>query len=189
MSAICIIPARGGSTRIPKKNIREFKGKPIIQYSIDAALEADIFDKVYVSSENLEILEKIQTMGAYPLERPKALAQNEVGTQQVMLEELKGMDCEYACCLYATNPMIESYELKLALSRLRADKYIDYIVPVAKWLKDPGRWYFGKAKAFRDGIPLTGMGTRLMSIDPHRAIDINTEEDWQKAEKMWEALQ
>lgn len=194
MSSICIIPARGGSTRIPKKNIKHFFGKPIIEYSIDAAKRADVFDRIIVSTDDADIAEVALAAGAELHNRPDYLAVNEVGTQEVIQEALKDMirwkdfEAQYVCCLYATNPMIDPIELSQAHAHLRFNSNLNYVVPVAKWLQDPGRWYFGRTQAFLVGISLLSATTRILPVDANRSIDINTEDDWKQAEKMYQDL-
>ncbi len=116
---IAIIPARGGSKRIPKKNIKEFCGQPIIAYSIKVALECDLFDHVIVSTDNEEIAEVAKKYGAeVPFERPAFLSDDLTGTDAVIkhaliwFNENKGK-VDYACCLSATAPFMQTkYILK-----------------------------------------------------------------------------
>lgn len=122
---IAIIPARGGSKRIPKKNIRMFCGQPMIAWSIQAALESGCFDRVLVSTDSEEIAEIAETAGAeVPFVRPKSLSDDYVGTAQVVvhaLNELKtsGQSIDYACCLYATAPFVRVHELRQGLDLLK----------------------------------------------------------------------
>ena len=189
MSCVCIIPARGGSTRIPRKNIREFHGKPIIAYSIEAAQKSGLFDAIFVSTDDDEIAEIAAQFGAGILWRGSDLAQNGVGTQEVMslvLREIGG-NVDYACCLYATAPMVSVDEIKQAYDIL-VDGNTDYVVPVSVWLRDPGQFYFGTAGAFIKGTDLIGPDTAMIKSDPLRECDINTEEDWHRAEKMYTVM-
>lgn len=184
---VAIIPARGGSRRIPRKNIREFHGKPIIAYSIEAA-RAALFDQVWVSTEDQEIAEVAIAFKAHVLYRPLDLARDEVGTQEVMKNALAAMPgAEVACCIYPCAPLLRPNVLRRALELLVGDR--NYIVPVGVWLSDPGQFYIGRADAFRRGVPLIGPGTCLMQIDPGTSCDINTEEDWKRADAMYAALQ
>lgn len=189
MNNVCIIPARAGSTRIPKKNIKDFYGKPIIAYSIEAAQRSELFDSIIVTTDGEDIAAVADSYGATVFTRSRAMAHNDIGTQEVtkdVLSELIGVD--YACCLYATVPMIDDIELRKAHAHLRFNSRLDYVIPVANWLEDPGRWYFGKASSFLNEVPLIGAGTAMMRVDKNRSIDINTPEDWDKAEKMYERL-
>mgnify|MGYP001252005299 CR=1 FL=1 len=111
---ICIIPARGGSKRIPRKNIREFNGKPIIAYSIEVALGCDFIDKVIVSTDDKEISEVAIKYGAsVPFVRPRELSDDFTATNPVVMHavdwmESNGYEIESVCCLYATAPLLSS---------------------------------------------------------------------------------
>jgi len=110
---LCVIPARGGSKRIPRKNIKLFHGKPIIAYSIEAALKSNCFDKVIVSTDDDEIAEISQQYGAeIPFMRPKELADDYAGTIPVINHAInwfveQNETPEYVCCIYATAPLIQ----------------------------------------------------------------------------------
>lgn len=116
VECICVIPARGGSKRIPRKNLKNFLGKPILAYSIETAKASGIFSKIYVSSEDLEILEFAQKEGALPLKRPDSLSGDFVGTREVILECIQSLNLqeEWVCCLYATAPLLSPANLKKA---------------------------------------------------------------------------
>lgn len=115
---IAIIPARGGSKRIPRKNIREFCGKPIIAYSIEAALKADIFDSVMVSTDDEEIAEISRKYGAtIPFMRSNKTADDYATTDDVLIEVLRkykesGKLFKYFACIYATAPFITAEKLR-----------------------------------------------------------------------------
>ncbi len=123
MSSVCIIPARGGSKRIPKKNIRLFRGKPLIAWSIEKAIKSKCFSKVIVSTDDKEISNLAKLYGAkVPFLRPKELSDDLTGTLDVIKFVINNLkeEINYVCCLYATAPMvlvndlIKSYEqLKL----------------------------------------------------------------------------
>lgn len=208
---ICVIPARGGSTRIPRKNIKYFHGKPIIVYSIETAQKAGIFDAIFVSTDDDEIAEISAQFGAHILWRDEYHSRNDVGTQEVMRDALKQLThdnhgdlIEFACCLYATAPMlhpetiVEAYDIlqhKLISDTHYADgmffgteSNVDYVVPVATWLRDPGQFYFGRVESFLSGVDLIGNGTILIKTDPKRECDINTPHDWVTAERMYKEL-
>lgn len=107
---ICVIPARGGSKRLPRKNIIDFKGHPIISYTIQAALETQLFSRIIVSTEDPEIAEVSMKYGAEVIKRPKALAEDHASVLDVcldLLESEKEAKREYKilCCLYATAPL------------------------------------------------------------------------------------
>ncbi|EHH0749891.1 TPA: pseudaminic acid cytidylyltransferase [Vibrio vulnificus] len=114
---IAIIPARGGSKRIPRKNIKDFNGKPIIAYSIEAALSSGCFDKVIVSTDDQEIATVAKNYGAeVPFIRPQEVSDDYATTAQVLLHaidwyEEKGVNVELICCIYATAPFITPKDL------------------------------------------------------------------------------
>lgn len=110
---VAVIPARGGSKRIPRKNIKEFAGKPIIAYSIEAALRSGLFDRVIVSTDDEEIAAVAERFGAeIPFLRPKTLADDFTGTNAVVRHAIdllreKGCSVRFACCIYATAPFLQ----------------------------------------------------------------------------------
>lgn len=123
MTNIAVIPARGGSKRIPRKNIKEFYGKPLIAYSIEAALESGCFDRVIVSTDDEEIAKVATKYGAeVPFMRSDELANDHAGTTPVIQDALKRIDddnVQYVCCIYATAPMIKSQYMKQGLELLK----------------------------------------------------------------------
>lgn len=191
MNAICVIPARGGSQRVPRKNIRDFHGKPIIAYSIETALKSGLFGGVWVSTDDDEIADVAKKYGAEVLNRSPHMAANNIGTQEVMAWHLKFnliSTSKYACCLYATAPMLQAERLIRAYEMLECSSGTPYVVPVGTWLQDPGQFYFGKINAFLRGYPLHSSDTKMVWINPNTECDINTEEDWNRAEEMYAAL-
>ena len=114
MSVVAVIPARGGSKRIPHKNIKPFCGKPMIAYSIEAAKDAGIFDRIIVSTDSKEIALIAKDFGAeVPFMRPAELADDHTGTDAVILHALKqliegGAKIDYICCIYATAPFVKA---------------------------------------------------------------------------------
>lgn len=114
MSVIAVIPARGGSKRIPHKNIKEFCGKPMIAYSIEAAKNAGIFDRIIVSTDSEKIAFTAKEFGAdVPFMRPCELADDHTGTDAVILHALKWLmedreKIDYICCIYATAPFVRA---------------------------------------------------------------------------------
>jgi len=122
--AVAIIPARGGSKRIPRKNIKEFYGKPLIAYSIKVALESKVFDKVVVSTDDKEIAEIAEKYGAETIQRPKELSDDYTGTWDVIdhaIEYLKdeGEEFDFVCTIYATAPFLQSRYLKEGFEKLK----------------------------------------------------------------------
>jgi pseudaminic acid cytidylyltransferase len=184
MSTIAVIPARGGSVRIPYKNIRLFHGKPIMAYSIEAAKDSGIFDRIIVSTDDDEIAAVAIQYGAEV--HARAVDDGVRGTQEVAAEVLEGIpDAEYACVIYATAPMLSAETLQCAFDMLMRND-APYVVPVATWLRDPGQFYIGEADSFLAGEPL--IWAQLMPIDPRTECDINTEEDFLRAEIMYASL-
>ncbi len=122
---IAIIPARGGSKRIPRKNIKLFHGKPMIAYSIDVALKSGCFDKVIVSTDDQEIADVAMAFGAeVPFIRPADLSDDHATTMDVMQHAIQwcdsqGIDVQYVCCLYATAPFVTDLSLLQGLDTLQ----------------------------------------------------------------------
>ncbi len=123
---IAIIPARGGSKRIPNKNIKSFAGQPIISYSIKAAQDTDLFDRIIVSTDSEIIAEVAKEYGAeVPFIRPAELADDFTGTIPVLLHALDwlkdhGFVADYFCCIYATAPFINSKFIKIGFDLLKS---------------------------------------------------------------------
>jgi N-acylneuraminate cytidylyltransferase len=135
---VAIIPARGGSKRIPRKNIRKFLGRPIIGYSINAALKAGVFDKVMVSTEDSQIAKVAVSLKAQvPFMRSAKTADDHAMLadviEEVLLEYRKRGDVfEYFCCILATAPFIRAERLSEAM-RLLKDSGADSVVPVVRY--------------------------------------------------------
>lgn len=136
MKKVAIIPARGGSKRIPRKNIKDFLGKPIIAYSIEAALTSRLFEEVMVSTDDEEIAEVAKTFGAsVPFMRSGANADDFATTMDVLQEVLAtykqeaGKTFDYGCCIYPTAPFTSPEALKEGFHRLEA-KQFDTVFPV-----------------------------------------------------------
>lgn len=188
MSTICIIPARGGSTRIPMKNIKLFHGKPMIAYPIETAIASKLFDRIYVSTDSEEIADVARRNGASVLRRHPDYAKNNVGTQEVMEIVLDQLEHHgNACCLYPCTPLMTPSDL--INSHAWLDTSIDYVFSVgANPLHDAGQWYWGKSTAFREKKELLGGRTKMYLIPSQRDCDINTPEDWHRAERMYARL-
>ncbi|MCM1398914.1 MAG: pseudaminic acid cytidylyltransferase [Clostridium sp.] len=143
---IAIIPARGGSKRIPKKNIKNFCGKPIIAYSIEAAIKSNIFDEIMVSTDSGEIADIARSYGAsVPFYRSKEASNDFATTSDVIMEVLgeykkAGKNFEYAFCIYPTAPFITS-ELIIDAETLMKDKKPNEIVTVVEFSYPPQRSY------------------------------------------------
>ena len=126
---IAIIPARGGSKRIKKKNIKDFYGKPIISYSIEIAKKSKVFDKIFVSTDDKEIADIAKSFGAeVPFLREKNLSDDFTGTHNVIgsfVQKLieSGSKINHACCIYATAPLIQISDLLKGLDLIKENKW------------------------------------------------------------------
>jgi len=120
---LCVIPARGGSKRIPKKNIKLFCGKPLIAYSIEKAKNSNLFNKIVVSTDSEEIAKVAKNYGAEILYRPKELADDFSTSMEVFEHAVNELNKEkkykYACMIYATAPLLDTKYLKIGLDRLK----------------------------------------------------------------------
>lgn len=139
MNNICIIPARGGSKRIPRKNIKLFSGKPIIAYSIEAAINSGCFSQVIVSTDDDEIADVAKAAGAtVPFKRPKALSDDFCGTLEVINHAINWLQnndqpINYVCTLYGTAPFVKAKNLSLALQKLKQANNKDYCFGVCEY--------------------------------------------------------
>lgn len=225
---LAVIPARGGSKRIPRKNIRPFCGKPMIEWSIKAALDSAVFDHVIVSTEDAQIAEVARACGAdLPFMRPAALADDFTGTVPVITQAVDACDALFGpatqvCCLYATAPFVTAEDLRTGLDlldqtgadyvfsaahfaypiqralRLGGDGFAHMMAPEYDQTRsqdlepayhDAGQFYWGTAQAWRDGLSILHGGRAVMSVLPaERVQDIDTPDDWTKAEAMFRAL-
>lgn len=144
MKRLAIITARGGSKRIPRKNIKPFLGKPILAYSIEAAIDSGLFDEVMVSTEDEEIAEIAKKYGAkVPFYRSEKTAGDFATTNDVLLEVLEeykklGQEFEEACCIYPTAPFVTSGKLKKAMEEF-ATSDADTLIPVVAFSYPPKR--------------------------------------------------
>ena len=139
---LAMITARGGSKRIPKKNVKEFCGKPILWYSIEAALKAGVFDEVMVSTDDEEISKLARQAGAsVPFMRSEDTANDYASTDEVIMEVLKeyekiGQTFDSFCCIYPTAPFITAGRLKEAMELLET---ADSVMPVVAFSYPPQR--------------------------------------------------
>ena len=208
--SIAIITARGGSKRIPKKNIKEFCGKPIIAYSIKAAIDSKIFDEVMVSTDSKEIAEIAKKYGAsVPFMRSEELSGDNATTDDTLLEVLNeyktmGKEFTYMCCIYPTAPFVTPQKLKSAMTIMQEknpeqivrSNYIDengyaqYVFPESKmtrsqdldkWYHDAGQFYVYNVKKF---FKCNGDCTEIIPfIVPEMEVqDIDNVSDWKIAE-------
>lgn len=223
---IAIIPARGGSKRIKNKNIKLFNGKPLIAYSIEAAINSHLFDKIVVSTDCPAIAKLSEELGAsVPFIRPEKLSDDFTGTREVInhaIETLQSekLDLQYCCCIYATAPFIQLEYLHQGIQLLKQnpDKAFAFSTstfdfPVQRALKinadgmapmfpvfvdarsqdleevyhDAGQFYWGTAESFLSNKQLFSEHALGVQIPRYLVQDIDSEEDWVRAELMHEA--
>jgi len=224
---LAIIPARGGSKRIPRKNIKLFCGKPMIAWSIEAARASGIFDAILVSTDNDEIASVAEDNGAeVPFRRPADLADDQTPTLPVIAHAVRWFEehrgpVEFACCIYATAPFLQAQYLREGLELLKAHPAAEfafsitsYAFPIFRALKrnadgtvemfwpenemkrsqdlpeawhDAGQFYWGKKQAFCSRLGFFSACSYPVVLPRHKVQDIDTPEDWERAERMFAA--
>lgn len=171
MRKIAIITARGGSKRIPRKNIREFCGKPILAYSIEAAVESKLFDTVMVSTDDGEIAQIARSYGAeVPFYRSESTAGDYATTNDVLLEvleeyEKRGEHYELGCCIYPTAPFVTADKLRDAMERLE-NSGADTLIPVVAFSYPPQRAMIVKDGRLVFEYPQY-LDSRSQDLEPH----------------------
>jgi len=226
---IAVIPARGGSKRILKKNIKEFHGMPIIGYPIAACLNSKSIDKVYVSTDDEEIAAVSQGFGAeVPFLRASHLADDYTPLVPVIkdfLKEIKGNTSEAigtCTCILPTTPFLTTNDLDAAVQDIKTRDEIDFIFsateytyPIQRALKvgkggsvemfypryrdtrsqdleksfhDAGQFYCGSLNAWEAHDNIFETKTKIITIPSFRSVDIDTNEDWMRAEHLFQAL-
>ncbi|MCF2948136.1 pseudaminic acid cytidylyltransferase [Paraglaciecola aquimarina] len=223
---LAVIPARGGSKRIPGKNIKMFAGKPLIAYSIQAALDSGEFEKVLVSTDSEDVAQIAKEYGAeVPFYRPADLSNDYVGTMPVTRHAIEYckqnfFEPEFCCCIYATAPFLTAESLKMGIEKLRKDKskkfafsVTSFPFPVQRALKqvdtgiapmypefigkrsqdlaeafhDAGQFYWGTQDAYLKNDKVFAPHSIPVILPRHLVQDIDTPEDWQRAELMYKA--
>ena len=225
---VAIIPARGGSKRIPRKNIKEFCGKPMIAWSIEAAQKSSCFEHIVVSTDDAEIAQVAKKWGAeVPFMRPAELSDDYTGTIPVIAHAVRTLSKHYpqqielACCIYATAPFVEPEDLSRGLQQLQeqqadyAFSVTSYAFPIQRAIRiadsgrvamfnlehfntrsqdleeawhDAGQFYWGTAEAWLEEKMLFGEDSIPVKLPRHRVQDIDTLEDWIRAEWLFKAL-
>jgi len=171
MRKIAIITARGGSKRIPRKNIKEFCGKPILAYSIEAACASGIFDTVMVSTDDEEIAAIAKQYGAeVPFFRSEKTANDFATTNDVLLEvleeyEKRGEHYDLACCIYPTAPFVTAKKLQNAVAQLEASD-ADTLIPVVQFSYPPQRAMVVEAERLVFKYP-EYLDSRSQDLQPH----------------------
>lgn len=224
---VAVIPARGGSKRIPRKNIRDFRGKPIIAYSVAAARESRLFDRILISTDDREIADIAEAHGAeIPFLRPADLADDFTGTTEVIAHATQwmldqGWSVEFVCCIYPTAPFVQADDLSHGLSELQAGAWhyaftaTEYASPIFRSFKrhpdggvemlfpeqfttrsqdlpvalhDAGQFYWGRSEVWMSRELLFDRHSIPILIPRWRVHDIDTEDDWRRAELIHRAL-
>ena len=171
MKSIAIITARGGSKRIPRKNIRDFCGKPILTYSIEAALQSGVFDTVMVSTDDEEIAGIARQWGAeVPFMRSDKTANDYATTNDVLIEVLDeyaghGVRYETACCIYPTAPFVTGEKIRDAVEKLQQSD-ADTLIPVVAFSYPPQRAMILKEGRLVFEYPQY-LDSRSQDLEPH----------------------
>lgn len=225
---IAVIPARGGSKRIPRKNIKLFCGKPMIAWSIEAAKASGLFDRIIVSTDDIEIAEVAKEWGAaVPFMRPVELSDDYTGTTPVIAHATQwavdqGLDVAAVCCICATAPFIRVDDLARGWETLNTGSWdyafaaTDFAAPIFRSfeqtaeggiqmffpenfskrsqdlptaLHDAGQFYWGRPAAWLEGKRVFDQGSVPIIIPRWRVQDIDTAEDWLRAELMFRTME
>ncbi|NQW95202.1 MAG: pseudaminic acid cytidylyltransferase [Polaromonas sp.] len=224
---LAVIPARGGSKRIPRKNIKPFCGKPMIAWSIEAALQSDCFDRVVVSTDDPEIAEVAKSFRAdVPFVRPSELSDDHTGTIPVVRHAIEwftehGQMPAQVCCIYATAPFVRAADIRHGLDVLTsagsdyAFSVTSYPFPIQRAIRiteqdrvemfnpehfntrsqdleevyhDAGQFYWGHATAWLTGKVIFSPHSAAIKLPRYRVQDVDTDEDWQRAEYLFRAI-
>lgn len=254
---IAIIPARGGSKRIPRKNLRPFAGRPVIEYAIQAARDSDVFDRIVVSTDDQQLADHALQFGAeVPFQRPRELADDHTPTVPVIrhaIQQLEstGAPVNLVCCLYPTAPFTTATDLQQTCQVLQSAAEVDFVFPVTtfdfpifralSWqadgsghrlapdrpqisethtaethaaevpasgpiqmlwpeheltrsqdlpeaLHDAGQFYWGTRQAWLTVDRIYSARTTGWQIPRYRVQDLDTLEDWRRAEAMYRVL-
>jgi pseudaminic acid cytidylyltransferase len=220
---IAIIPARGGSKRIPRKNIKQFGGLPMIAWSIRAAIASQCFERIIVSTDDDEIAQVAIAHGAeVPFVRPPELSDDHTGTIPVIAHAIEwqnaqGPSASDVCCIYATAPFVSATDIKHGHQVLHdsgadyAFSVTSYAFPIQRAIRitpnqrvqmfepehfntrsqdlveawhDAGQFYWGHATAWLSHQPVFTEASSPVPIPRYRVQDIDTLEDWERAELM-----
>lgn len=224
--SVAIIPARGGSKRIPGKNIRRFSGRPIIQFAIECARDSGLFEAVIVSTDSNEIAEIAEKAGALvPFIRPDELSNDHASTEEVLAHAINclggAVTYDYACCIYATTPFLRIEDLRKGLETLQTTdahtvlSVSSFAAPILRsfsmdeeqrltmnWpdhritrtqdlpeaFHDAGQFYWVNVLKFLSEPILFSSDLAAVRLPRWRVHDIDNEEDWKRAELVYEAL-
>jgi N-acylneuraminate cytidylyltransferase len=218
---IAVIPARGGSKRIPRKNIKIFNGKPMIAWSLEAAKTSGLFERIIVSTDDAEIAEVSKQWGAeVPFTRPAELSNDFAATTEVIGHAAQwaidqALDLESVCCIYATAPFVQVEDIQRGCDALDSGDWdyaftvTDFAAPIFRSFKqteqgglemffpehfgtrsqdlpvalhDAGQFYWGRPEAWIQGKRIFDNRSKPIVIPRWRVQDIDTPEDWDRAE-------
>jgi pseudaminic acid cytidylyltransferase len=224
---LAVIPARGGSKRVPRKNIRPFCGRPMLAWAIDAAQRSGVFDQIIVSTDDPEIADTARDLGiGVPFIRPAELSDDHSGTIAVMAHATKWaldqrLPLDAVCCIYPTAPMISPDDLVEGLRLLneRRSDFVftatDYASPIfrafveagaggiemvfpehfnsrsqdlPRALHDAAQFYWGRPDSWLTAKTLFGPRCTPLLVPRWRVQDIDTAEDWVRAEALFRSL-
>lgn len=220
---LAVIPARGGSKRVPLKNIRTFGGKPMIAWAIEAAKASGCFDRILVSTDDARISEIARQYGAEaPFVRPAELSDDHTGTSAVVVHAIRwqmaaGIKPDLTCCIYPTAPFLLIDDLLEGMTALAsprwkfafsvtdfesqvfrsfiesADGGVEMLFPqyrpvrsqdLPQVLHDAAQFYWGRTDAWLEGAPVFDRDSYLVRLPRWRVQDIDTEDDFLRAESM-----
>lgn len=226
MMNIAVIPARGGSKRIPMKNVKPFYGIPMIARAIEIAKKTMLFNQIVVSTDDESIAKLAQYYGAVtPFIRPSYLADDHSGTAEVVAHAISELTLnypaiEYVCCIYPCVPLLMPQDLIRSYEMI-SNSDLDFVFPVIKYphpiqrgfrlglrgsvnfifpehemtrtqdleptYHDAGQFYWGKAESWLSGKRMHSDGAGML-IPSWRVVDIDTPDDWHRAELLYRAL-
>lgn len=181
---MCVIPARGGSVRVPGKNIKPFRGQAMLCYPIEVAKASGLFRLIVVSTDDDEIERIALEAGAVVLRRKPDDGVR--GTQEVakdVFDQFPTARC--GCVVYPCTPLLDVSSLRRGYAALFGSQFA---MSVDAQGNDIGCFYWGQASAFRAQLPLAAPHTARVPMAPERCCDINTAADWARAESLYDAL-
>lgn len=198
MNTLGVILARGGSKRVPGKNLRPLAGWPLITWTIGAGRMASLIDYLVVSSDDADILDEAAKQGAEPIERPGEMATDEATSYPPLMHAVDQMEYtyEYVCLLQPTSPFRIPYDINLCVAKALHEE-LAAVVSVEQGSTVPnGAVYVGRVDWLRDALangnrfPFDGPVPAIQEPPmPHeRSLDIDTEDDWRMAEAMVEMM-
>jgi pseudaminic acid cytidylyltransferase len=227
-STLAVIPARGGSKRVPRKNVRPFLGVPMLARTIALLRETGAFERIIVSTDDDEIAGIALEAGAeVPFRRPAEIANDRATTAPVIEHavrtlEAQGYRAEYVCCVYPAAVLATSADIRAAYETLRQSPELDYVFtatsfpyPIQRALRgapdasctmfwpehintlsqdlepafhDAGQFYWGRRLAWLERRPWYSNDSRMLVLPSYRVQDIDTPEDWERAELIYQLL-